>query len=58
MADFKPMVKKNVEHKRYPRVVVILKEIIRVSMIIKHILNIRVNFTMGKLLALVPVIEK
>lgn len=58
MADFKLMVKKNVEYKKHPRIVGVLKKSIKVIMITKQILDLRVNFSINKLLAYILIIKK
>lgn len=58
MADSKPTVKKNVEHKRHPRVIGVLKESVGATMITKHILDLGVNLTVGELLVSTPAVEK
>ena len=58
MTDSEPMVKKNIERKRHPRVVGVLKESVGATMITKRILDLGVNLTMGESLASAPAIEK
>ncbi|MCJ1348653.1 hypothetical protein MMC31_006886, partial [Peltigera leucophlebia] len=58
MADSEPTVKKNVERKRHPRVVEVLKESVGATMITKRILDLGVNLTVGKLLASASAVEK
>lgn len=52
------MVKKNIEHKKYSKIVRVLKKTIRATMIIKHILNLEINLTIGELLAFALAIQK
>lgn len=58
MTDFEAIVKKNFERKRHPRVVGVLKESVGATMITKRILNLRVNLTIGEILASAPAMEK
>lgn len=46
------------ECKRYPSVVRVLKKFIEVTMITKHVFDLRINLILGKLLASIPAIEK
>lgn len=50
--------KKKVERKKYLQVVNILKKSISLTIIIKYILDLGVYLTIGRLLTLVPTIEK
>ena len=50
--------KKSIERKKHPRIVNALKESIGATTIKKRILYLAVNFTIGKLLASTPVVEK
>ena len=52
------MAKKSVERKKHFRVVNILKEFIRVTIIRKRILDLEVNLIVGKLLAFAPAVKK
>ena len=52
------MVKKIIKCKRYLRVVGVLKESVRATMITKRILDFGVNLTMGELLTSILVVEK
>ena len=54
----KSQVKKNIERKKHLCVVNVLKESVGATTITKCILHLRVNLTIGKLLASAPVIEK
>lgn len=58
MIDFKSRVKKNIDCKKHPRVVGILKESLKTTIIIKQILDLRVKLIVGKLLALAFAVEK
>ena len=58
MTDSEPTVKKNVERKKHPRVVGVLKETVGATMITKRILDLGVNLTVGELLASAPAVEK
>ncbi|MCJ1349891.1 hypothetical protein MMC31_008134, partial [Peltigera leucophlebia] len=58
MTNSEPMVKKNIERKRHPRVVGVLKESVGATMITKRILDLGVNLTVGELLASAPAVEK
>lgn len=58
MTDPEPMIKKNAERKRHPRVVGVLKESVGATMITKRILVLGVNLTVGELLASAPAVEK
>lgn len=50
--------KKTVETKRHPHVVNVLKESVGTTTITKHILDLDVNLTIGKLLTSAPAVEK
>ena len=50
--------KKNVERKRYPQVVNVLKKSVGATTITKQILDLRVNLIVSELLASVPMVEK
>lgn len=58
MLDSEPKVKKNIERKKQPRVVGVLKESVGATMITKQILDLGVNLTVGELLASAPAVEK
>lgn len=49
--------KKMVKKKKYPRIISVLKESIRATTITMGILDLNINLTVGKLLALVLAIE-
>lgn len=50
--------KKSIERKRYPRVINVLKESVKVTTITKRILDLGVSFIIGKLLASATAVEK
>ena len=50
--------RRTVEKKKHPRVVNVLKESVGATTITKHILDLGVNLTIGKLLASAPTVEK
>ena len=50
--------KKQVERKKHPRVINVLKEVVGATTITKLILDLEVNLTVGELLVSAPVIEK
>lgn len=50
--------KKTVERKKYPQVVNALKEFVDITIIIKCILDLKMNLTIDELLALAPAVEK
>lgn len=59
MPDEKAMEPKMlIERKKYLQVVNILKEFMGATTVTKHILDLKVNFTIGKLLASASAIEK
>lgn len=55
MPNSEPVVRKNIERKKYPRVVGVLKESAGATMITKRILDLGVNLTVGELLASAPI---
>lgn len=58
MASSEPVKKKYVEYKKHTRMVEVLKKFVRATMIIKHILDLRVNLIVNNLLALAFVVKK
>lgn len=52
------IIQKNVEKKKYPQIINILKKSIETIIIIKRILNLEIKFTVSKLLASISAIEK
>lgn len=52
------IIKRSIEKKKYPQAVNILKKFIKTTTITKYSLDLEVNFTIGNLLAFVPVVEK
>lgn len=56
--DSELLVKKNIECKKYSKIVRVLKELFEAIMIRKHILDLEVNLTIGKLLVFTLAIEK
>lgn len=51
-------VKKNIERKKYFYIVNVLKKFVGATTISKHILDLEVNVTVGKLLTSAPAIKK
>ena len=51
-------VKKSIERKKHFYIVNVLKESVRATTITKRILDLGINFTVGKLLAFAPAVEK
>ena len=51
-------VKKNIQRKKHPHIVNMLKQSIEATTITKYILDLGVNFTIGKLLVSAPHVEK
>lgn len=59
MLDIKAIeLKKIVEKKKYPQMVNILKKILDAIIITKHILDLKINLTVGKLLTSTLAVEK
>ena len=50
--------KKQVEGKKHPQVVNVLKEVVGATTITKRILDLRVNLTVSELFALAPAVKK
>lgn len=58
IANFELVKKQHIEHKKYPRIVSVLKKSVRATIIIKYFLDLKVNLIVGKLLALALVVKK
>lgn len=56
--DSELLVKKSIECKKYSKIVRVLKELFKAIIITKHILDLEVNLTVGKLLVFTLAIEK
>lgn len=56
--DVDSVAKKSLQHKRYPWVIYVLKELVGATTIIKHIVDLGVRLTVGELLASTPTIKK
>lgn len=51
-------VKKSIERKKYSYIINILKKFVETTIITKHILNLKINFTISKLLIFASTVEK
>lgn len=51
-------IRKNIKRKKYPYIVNVLKKFIGATIITKHILDLRINFTVSKLLTSALALEK
>lgn len=58
MADFESTIKKNIKCQKHPRIIGVLKKLVRATIITKRILELKVNLTVAKLLTSALVTEK